>query len=280
MISILPFRVLYMLSDLLSLVLRKVVRYRRDVVSANLRNAFPEKSDRDVRKITSDYYRNLSDIVLEIIKLNKIRPEVLMERFEFRNLELLSAPLGRGQSVIVAIGHCGNWEWMGTALGLVTPQKGFALTKPLSDANFHNYIRGLRHRLNPGSTIPFKSAFREMVRRKNAPSFYVMAADQTPTLDEANYWATFMNQETPFFLGIEKIARALDLTVLFLDIRRVSRGRYCGEFHRISGDPSRTGEGEITARYIAYLEKAIRNRPDNWLWSHRRWKHKRPSVAE
>jgi KDO2-lipid IV(A) lauroyltransferase len=276
LISALPFRLIYFLSDLLALFLKYIIRYRKQVIQTNLINAFPEKSDAEINSIISGYYRNLADIIFEVIKLQRIRPEELKSRFEFLNHHLLSTPLSKGKSVILAIGHCGNWEWMGTALGLITDQKGFALTKPLTDKNFNHYMEMLRHRLNPDSTLPFKSAFREMVKRKDTASFYVIAADQTPTRDEANFWVTFMNQDTPFFTGIEKIAQAFDAPVLFVDIRRTARGRYRGEIKTITDTPRSTAEGEISSHYVKLLEAAVRETPSNWLWSHRRWKHKKP----
>jgi KDO2-lipid IV(A) lauroyltransferase len=272
----LPFRMLYGLSAILAFLLHYVIRYRRTVIYRNLRHSFPEKPTVEIGSIAGEYYKNLGDITLEIIKLGRVRPGQLKKRVEFVNHELLSSALDSGKSAIIAIGHCGNWEWMGTALGLVTPQKGYALTKPLSDKDFHQYMEKIRHRLNPDSTIPFKSAFREMVRRREEPSFYVIAADQTPTMDEANYWTEFLNQDTPFFMGIEKIARSLDHHVIFMDIQRTGKGRYRGVMQLVTGDPVGTREGEITEKYVKMLEEAIRSAPANWLWSHRRWKHKRP----
>jgi KDO2-lipid IV(A) lauroyltransferase len=279
-VSALPFWVLYLMSDLLSFILKYVVRYRKKVVIRNLQRSFPDKSLQERKKVLSSYYKNLADVTLEVIKLARITPHQLKRRFKFKNYELLHNSFSTGKSVIIATGHCGNWEWMGTALGLLTPQKGFALTKPLTDKNFNAHMEKLRHRLNPDSTIPFKSAFREMVRRKDIPSFYVIAADQTPTLDEANYWTRFLNQDTPFFLGIEKIARGLNTDVIFMDVHRTGRGKYCGEMQLISNSSVNTQDGEITEKYVQLLEKAIRKNPSNWLWSHRRWKHKRPFAED
>jgi KDO2-lipid IV(A) lauroyltransferase len=277
-LSALPFRPLYFLSGQLAFVMKYMVRYRKMIILNNLKNAFPEKSEHEIKAIISEYYRNLADITLEVIKLQRIRPGELVERFEIINHHLMKTALDQGKSTIIAIGHCGNWEWMGTTLGLITEQKGFALTKPLSDKHFNSYMEMLRHRLNPESTIPFKSAFREMVRRREQPSFYVIAADQTPTMDEANFWVTFMNQDTPFFTGVEKIAQSIDNQVLYMDIHRIGRGRYRGELQLITDAPKNTAEGEITHRYVELLEESIRKDPPNWLWSHRRWKHKRPRT--
>jgi len=277
-LSKLPLGFLYLKSGILSFMLYRVIRYRREVVAGNLRNAFPGKTDAERKKIEKQYYRNLADIIMEVVKWRTISPEELLSRFRFENIELMEAAFERGQGVIIAIGHCGNWEWMGTALGLISDKKGYAIVKPLTDKRFDKYMRELRHRLNPDSTIPFKETFRRMlVNKKKGPTFNVFAADQTPTRDEINYWTEFLNQDTGFFLGIEKIARSLDFAVIFVDMVREKRGHYKGIMSLISDRPSQTEEFEITEKYVRSLEKAIQDNPSNWLWSHRRWKHKRNS---
>jgi KDO2-lipid IV(A) lauroyltransferase len=274
-VSRLPFSILYALSDILSFIFRYVLCYRKEVIRINLERSFPEKSPGELKKISGEFYHNLADVTMEIIKLQHISPVEMKDRFVFENHELLLESFRKNKSSIIAVGHCGNWEWMGTALGLVTPQKGYAIVKPLTSKDFNEYMQRLRHRLNPESTIPFRSAFRVMVRNRDHLSFNVIAGDQTPTKDEANFWITFLNQDTPFFQGIEKISRSLDMDVFFLDIRRTGRGRYCGHFTLITDSPRETADNEITVKYVRMLEEAIRNNPPNWLWSHRRWKHSR-----
>jgi len=243
--------------------------------------AFPEKSDREINRITNQYYHNLADIIMEIIKWRSISEKELLRRFSFDNYNLMEEAFRRGQGVIFAIGHCGNWEWMGTALGLLSEWKGYAVIKPLSDPRFGRYMEKLRHRLNPDSTIPFKETLRRMItHKKKELTFNVFAADQTPTRDEINYWTEFFHQDTGFFLGVEKIARMLDYQVIFIDIIREKRGYYVGKMSLIAEKPSETDDFEITERYVRFLESALMNNPSNWLWSHRRWKHKRDPDTE
>jgi KDO2-lipid IV(A) lauroyltransferase len=274
-ISKLPFPLLYILSDCLYIFLFYIIGYRKKVVITNLNNAFPDNPKRNINKIARQYYRNLADVILEIIKLRSITSDQLLKRFSFENILVFRNLFKANKSVILSIGHCGNWEWMGTALGLITEQKGYAIVKPLSDPRFDRYLTMLRTRLNKDSVIPFKETYRSLVRNKNKLTFNVFAADQTPTRNEINYWMTFLNQDTPFFTGIDKIARSLDMGVLFIDIQRVKRGQYKGVITKITDDAKNTEEDEITKKYITLLEQSIRNRPDNWLWSHRRWKHKK-----
>jgi Kdo2-lipid IVA lauroyltransferase/acyltransferase len=242
----------------------------------NLQNSFPEKSPGEIRRIMSRFYKNLTDITLEVIKLERISPEELTDRFKFVGMEHLEKSFERKRSVIVAVGHCGNWEWMGTALGLRSPAKFYALVKPLSDINFNKYMEKLRNRLNPDCTIPFKHAYRYMLRHKEDHlSINVIVADQTPAFDHVQYWQEFLHQETPFFLGVEKLARSLDFDVYYTDISRTGRGRYTCEISLISDDPLNNSPHEIIEGYIRLLETSVSRDPDNWLWSHRRWKFKR-----
>jgi KDO2-lipid IV(A) lauroyltransferase len=274
--SRLPFPVLYFISDILRFILQYLLRYRRNIILDNLTRSFPEKSSSELRIILGNYYRSLADIILEVIKLENISKESIIKRFEFEGLEILNDAFSKNRSVIVAIGHCGNWEWMGTALGLISPVKGFAIIKPLAEKHFHNYMEFLRHRLNPSSTIAFQHTYRNLVKnKKSMVTFNVFAADQTPTRADINYWSHFLHQETPFYTGVEKLAKALDFTVVFMDIHRTGRGRYKSKIMLITDDPGSTNDSEITEHYIRLLEESIRTRPDNWLWSHRRWKFER-----
>jgi Kdo2-lipid IVA lauroyltransferase/acyltransferase len=277
-VSRLPFPILYFFSGMLRFFLQYIIRYRRPVILKNLSNSFPEKSRAEIRKIVGCYYRNLADIFLEVIKLQRISPEELKKRFIFNGFEHLNHAIDNGRSVILAIGHCGNWEWMGAALGLLSPVKGFGVVKPLADENFHKYLESLRHRFNPDGTIPFQHTYRALIRnKKEMISIIGIAADQTPTRAEINYWSIFLNQDTPFYMGVEKLAKSLDFSIVFIDIKRTGRGMYIGDIQPITHEPKSTADTEITEKYIRLLEDSIRRRPDNWLWSHRRWKFGRSS---
>jgi Kdo2-lipid IVA lauroyltransferase/acyltransferase len=279
MVSRLPFPALYALSRMLRIFLQYVIRYRRTVIFQNLQKSFPEKSPQEIGEIAGFYYRNLADIILEVVKLERIHPEDLKNRFQFNGLEHLNNAFDNGRSVILAIGHCGNWEWMGAVFGLIAPVKGFGVVKPLADKNFDKYMESLRHRFNPGGTVPFQHTYRAFIRnKKEMVTVNAIAADQTPTRSEINYWTRFLNQETPFYIGVEKLARSLDFSVVFIDIYRTGRGRYMGDIQLITHDPKSTSDLEITEKYIRLLESSILQRPDNWLWSHRRWKFERVSA--
>lgn len=276
LVSRLPMPFIYLAADLLYVLFRYIIRYRRAIILHNLQSSFPEYDTARIRRIMNRFYRNIADISLEVIKLQNIKKEELLRRFHFTGYEMMQRSFDQGRSVIVTIGHCGNWEWMGTALGLISSVKGYAVVKPLSNKYFDRHMEMLRHKLNADSTIPFRHTFRIMARnRKEFQTFNVIAADQTPLKGEIHYWHPFLNQETAFFQGPEKLAKALDFDVVYIDTIRTGRGTYSGKIVLISSDPKNTGPNEITDTYIRLLEDSIRQNPDNWLWSHRRWKHKK-----
>jgi Kdo2-lipid IVA lauroyltransferase/acyltransferase len=275
-LSRLPFPLLYAFSGLVRILLQYIIRYRRNVILNNLHQSFPEKSPAEIRKIVSTYYQHLADIILEVIKLERISPDELKKRFTFNGFEHLTQAIENGRSVILAFGHCGNWEWMAAALGVVSPVRGFGVVKPLADERFDKYLESLRHRFNHDGTIPFQHTYRALIRnRKEMISINGIAADQTPTRAEINYWSYFLHRDTPFYTGVEKLAKSLDFSVVFIDIYRTGRGNYIGDINLITHDPGNTPDMQITDTYIGMLETAIRQRPYNWLWSHRRWKFSR-----
>lgn len=276
MLSRLPFPLLYSFSVMLRFFLKHVIRYRRKVINKNLRHSFPNKSPEEISKIIGCYYSNLADIIVEVIKLQRVKPEDLKERFKISGFEYMTQAFENDRSVILAIGHCGNWEWMGAVLALLSPVKVFGVVKPLADLRFHKYLESLRHRFNPDCTIPFQHTYRALIRNnKQMVSLTVIAADQTPTRAEINYWSRFLNQDTPFYMGVEKLARSLDFSVVYMDIKRQARGRYSCEIQLITHEPNQTADFEITDKYIRLLEESINRQPDNWLWSHKRWKFHR-----
>ena len=277
MVSLLPFPLLYIFSDVVRFFLQYVIRYRRSVILENLIKSFPDKNPEEILKLMSSYYRHLADITLETIKLRSISPATLTDRVKFTGLEHLDNAFDHHQGVIVALAHFGCWEWIGQAIGLVSHHTGYGIIKPLSNEYFNNYMESIRNRFTAGSTIPFLQTYRTLVRHRKEGhnAFYLVAADQTPHVNEISYWTNFLHQDTPFYLGIEKMAVSLDLSVVYLEFHRVGRGRYLCKFSPLTNDPKSTASSEIVETYIRMLEKSIISDPSNWLWSHRRWKNKR-----
>ncbi|MBN3036223.1 MAG: lysophospholipid acyltransferase family protein [Bacteroidales bacterium] len=278
-ISQIPMRGLYLLSDMMAPLLYRVIRYRRGVVFANLHNAFPGIGDKEIRRIARRFYRNFSDLILEVIRGRKISRNEIQSRIRFRNYEIIERLYSEKKSIIVSIGHCGNWEWMTMVLEMICPYRVFAVVKPMNDVYFESYLARIRRRFNTrGGLVPFKSTLKYMTRTRHELTIHVIAGDQTPTRDEINFWIMFLNQNTPVFLGIEKLARSFDQAVVFFDIQREGRGRYIVDIRLLTENPKDTTEGEITVKHVRALEEAIIRNPDNWLWSHRRWKHRKPYM--
>lgn len=273
LLSLLPLRILYGFSDFLYFIIYYIIGYRRQIVLENLQNSFPEKSNKEVRKIGKQYFHNMADIITEVIKIRHIRKKELQKRVTFENLEYLNHLYDQNRSVIAATGHSGNWEWVAMTLAMHTKHTTYAVVKLLSDPFFEQYLSRLRTKFNKESLIKFHEATRAIIRNKNKLSCYIFVADQTPHRSEIKYRTQFLNQDTPVFLGTEKVAKALDYPVVFLDVKHRKRGYYHVTIKPLFEKPKETGEYVITENHVKMLEQSIREQPDNWLWSHRRWKY-------
>lgn len=270
----LPDRALYALSGFFCFVLKDISRYRRRVIHENLLKSFPNLSEQERNQIARQYYRHMADLVLEVIKTPGFSADKIKNRFTFRNPQVLHELHKSGKSVVMLTGHLGNWEWLGPGLQLNFPEfSGYAVVKPLSNPYFHKYMNDLRMLHKKDSIIPFKQTLRYMINNKDQQTFNLFAADQTPHRSEINFVTDFLNQQTPFFTGYEKIAKMLDQAVIFINLYRVKRGYYEAEFTLITDNPRSTAEYEISHTFIRLLDQAIKERPYNWLWSHRRWKY-------
>lgn len=277
-ISLLPFWLLYRLSDFLFLIIYFLLRYRRKVVAVNLKNSFPEKSDSERKRIERHYYRNLCDLIVEFIKIQHISPETFKKRFVITNPEILSELYQEKKNIFMSVGHCGNWEWFGKTMPFLIDHKVFAIYKELSSKEFDQYMLRNRRRFGTPEMIESKTAYKQLLQSRQIVKAVVIAGDQTPGGKEIDYWTNFLHQDTAFFNGIDKMARSLDYAVLFFEIKRVKRGYYEATISPVTLNPKETKTNEITETYVRLLEKAILNSPDNWLWSHRRWKHKREGA--
>jgi Kdo2-lipid IVA lauroyltransferase/acyltransferase len=276
-LSRLPFPVLYFFSHLVFVLLYYVTGYRKQVVFQNLERSFPEKQPAEIKAIARQFYRNLADIIFEILKLGTITPAQLARRVQYKNPELIQEYFDKGISIIALGSHACNWEWglPSSSLFLRGPVDG--VYKPLHNPFFDQYMRFLRSRLG-GRTVKMKEVLRHLIRHRLQGRMLCLLADQTPPGGEIRYWTTFLNQDTPFYVGADKLAEAFHYPVVFIAVRRLGRGRYEFSFERLqeeSATPTHTGYA-ITEAYARTLEKWIRQYPADYLWSHRRWKHVRP----
>jgi KDO2-lipid IV(A) lauroyltransferase len=277
-LTLLPLRVLYVFSDIIYPVMYYVAGYRRKVVRNNLENSFPEKSIRDIIKIEKLFYHHLCDLFIETFKLIHISNKQLMKRMHMTNPELLERLFNEGRDVVMVLGHYGNWEWL-AVLPIYTKLQTVSIYKPLHNRHFDRFMNKMRSR-NTMMLTPMSSIIREVVslRQKNIRSLFAFITDQTPPKGEIKFWTKFLNQETPVYLGAEKIASKYNMAVLFFNIQNVSRGYYNFTAELLFENSAGLPDHLITEAHVKRLEEIIRERPEQWIWSHRRWKHKREQT--
>lgn len=279
--AILPLRVLYVFSDILYFVVYDLVGYRLKVVRRNLAASFPDKSADELKKIEKEFYHNLCDYYFETIKLLHISDEEISKRMTFNNLELVQKLAKDGNSILTYLGHYGNWEWIPSLnmhLDGTNMQLG-QIYRPLKNKAFDLLFLKIRSRFKTFS-VPKDDTFRAIIRKRQegAQTMIGFMSDQTPSVMNIHYWTRFLNQETPFFNGVERIAKQTGFYVCYLDVQRVKRGYYEATVKLISDDPKAEPEFAITEKYVRAMEKTILRAPAYWLWSHKRWKHKREDV--
>jgi len=269
-----PFSVLYALSDFLYLIVYRVVGYRKHVVSENLRNAFPEKVDLEIRAMAKAYFRYFCDLVLETLKTIAWTEKQANERVKLVNKELMDRLYAENESVLLVMGHHGNWEWAGPCFSLTCQHQLVVVYNPLTHTYFDNMLSRARTKFST-QIISRKQVLREIIARKGVRTATALIADQSPNPVSKAHWMEFLHQDTPVNIGPAQIACKLGLPVVFMDVRRVGRGYY--EIHPslLAAQPGKADVLPITEAFNQKLEACIRRQPETWLWSHRRWKHKR-----
>jgi Kdo2-lipid IVA lauroyltransferase/acyltransferase len=279
-ITLLPLNILYLFSDVLFFILYYFPSYRRDVVAENLRNSFPEKPSEELDLIEKKFYRHLADLFIETLKLTHLSRKEITKRCTITNPELLQILYDSGRDLVAVHSHYNNWEWL-TCLPLYTRYRIIGIYKPLQNKQFNRFLNGLRLRYNAGST-PMKSIVREIIdnRKKNIRVLYGLVTDQTPAKSEIRYWTDFLNQETPVFLGPEKIAAKYDMSVIFFNVQKVKRGYYNLTLELLFENTRGISEYQVTETHVKRLEELIRKKPEYWIWTHRRWKYKKTAVND
>ena len=278
LLSLLPLRVLYLLSDVLCAVVYRLVRYRLDVVRKNLRNALPDKTDDELRLIERRYYRHLCDCIVETVKLLHISDRQLRRRVEVRNSGLVDRAVAEGHPVILFLGHYGNWEWaQSVMLSFSCECLCGEIYRPLKNKTMDRVMRRIRSRFDT-VCIPQRNAVRTLLRLKSDGRLFVVGfiADQYPNSRNRTHWTDFMNQRAAYVTGGEEIGRRVGARFVYLDIDKPQRGRYTMTFRRVDPLPDGDAEYPHTLSYLRMMEQTIRRAPEYWLWSHNRWKHKEP----
>lgn len=274
-ISRLNFTSIYLISDLLYYILYYIFSYRKKVVRKNLELAFPEKSKMERRRIERENFRNLTDIFLETFKSNNIKEKDLKERFKFKNPELLEKIYNNNQEVIVMCSHYCSWEWV-FVIEKITKFKINAIYKQLSNKYFDKWTKDRRSQYG-ANMITTKETYKEVSRLSKLKSlnFYGFASDQSPKKSKAVYWGNFLNNWVPIHTGAEIIAKKYNIAIVFMDVQKVKRGYYEASFLLITDKPNSFKKFELTDKYIELVEKQVRNKPEYYTWTHRRFKHRK-----
>lgn len=274
-VSLLPFSVLYVLSDFLYLFVYKIFGFRKDVVRKNIRRSFPEKSAQECLEIEQNFFHHFMDLFLETVKLFSITKTELLDHVRIANPEIFDPYLKANRKLIIVSGHYGNWELGAQLLSLQVDIGVFGIYSPLKDKFMDNVM--LESRSQFGMVMVSRkmvdAAFREQTEKTSA---YLFATDQAPSNSRKAYWTTFLHQETPVFFGAEKYASTFDCPVFYACIRKPRRGFYEMHFQLMEPNSATAEPGSITLRHTHLLEKDIQACPEFWLWSHRRWKRQRP----
>jgi len=272
-ITLLPLRVLYLFSDLFFLFVYYFPGYRKKVVAENLRNSFPEKSEEELRIIAKKFYRHFCDLIVEILKLVHMDNRQLSLRIPLTNPEVLEKLYSEGHDVVAIVAHYGNWEWT-SIFPIYTKLWNVPIYKPLNNKYFDSFMLSLRSK-NECNPVPMSAVVREVIknRQEKRYSLYGFISDQTPARSEIRYRTVFLNQDTPVFLGAEKIAVKYDMAVVFINIQKITRGYYRMSTELLFENAKDLPEHLITETHVKRLEEIIREKPEYWLWTHRRWKY-------
>lgn len=272
-ISKLPLKILYIFSDVMFFLNYYLVGYRKKVITQNLINSFPEKSEEEIREIRKKFYRNFSDYLVETIKSFSISETEARVRMQHINQDVFHEVQKEGKNIILLAGHVFNWEWI-NALARIVPQKHcHPVYRKVNSDFWENQMKKVRNKFG-NEALEANEVIRNIFRTNNdGSSIYMFVADQTPHFSHVTYGLEFLNQRTPAFIGYDKLATRMDLAFIYCEMKKVKRGYYQVNYHRIYPDNERFTEHEVVRKFHKLLENTLHKNPDNYLWSHRKWKY-------
>jgi KDO2-lipid IV(A) lauroyltransferase len=274
-VSILPFRIFYWFSDFIYIIVYYIIGYRKKIVKANLVLALPHLSDKERLIIEKKSYHHMCDMFLEMIKTMTISAAEMNRRFVVTNIELVKEYEAKGKSTVLLASHYASWEWL-LSVNEKTSFKGIGVYKKIANTYFDKLIRDIRSKYNAElvetkNTIPLIAEN----QKKGILSMYGLASDQSPKLNRAFHWDSFMGIEVPVHTGAEMLAKKYDLNVLFVKVKKLKRGFYEATFIPITDDPRSIPDFGITSIFLREVEKQIIEAPEYYFWTHKRWKHKK-----
>lgn len=274
-ISKLPFSFIYGISNGIAFVLENIIGYRKKVIDANLKASFPEKTTEELVQIRKAFYLHLSDVLMETLKGLSWSKSEAQKHIKYENLEEINRFFDEDRDVLLVLGHFGNWEWFGPTFPMTVKHRAIGIYKPLTNTFFDKKIKEKRSRFGL-ELVPMQDTNAKMKERLDKPKMSLFLTDQSPSNPNRCYWTTFLNQDTGVLFGAEKFAKVYDMPVVYMSISKEKRGFYKVEFKTLFEFPQETETGEITVAHTKALEKDIIKNPSLWLWSHKRWKHKKP----
>lgn len=273
LVSYLPLSILYLFSDFLYLLIRYVIRYRKEVIELNLQCAFPEKSLTERNKIKKQFYRNFTDSLAETVKLLTISQEELSKRVTIENVHLILEKINNGEIIIGLTAHFFNWEAHLLGIMAHVQQKCEVVYLKVNNPFFENLMQQLRSRF--GGMLVERTHFqRNYLKERNKARLIVLAADQRPQRTEIRYWTSFMHRQAAFYEGAEKLAKRFNHGVIFSHVTKPKRGHYVFTYEILEEPPFDGPHHSITEAFIQRIENNIRQEPSLYLWSHDRWKKK------
>lgn len=271
--SKLPLKVLYGLSDFIFVITYFVVGYRKDVVLQNLKNSFPAKSDSELKIIRKKFYHNFCDYLVETLKSFTIPSHELRVRVQHLNQDVFHEAKKENKNIILLAGHIFNWEWFNALATIIPQEKSFPVYRKVQSSFWEQKVKAIRNRFG-NHALEAKEVIRHIFKNTNdGNSVYMFVADQTPHSSEVTYGLEFLHQKTPAFVGYDKLSTRMDLVFVYCEMKKVKRGYYQINYHRIYPDGEKFQEYEVVRKFHKMLETTINKRPDNYLWSHRRWKY-------
>ena len=273
LIGKIPFKILYIMSEVILFFVYRIFNYRIETVQKNLKNSFPKYSLRDLIKIEKKFYRNFCDILVENLLLLTISENELKKRMVLLNPEIFDTLYNKDKGAILIGAHYNNWEWMALSLALYAKQDVYTVYKPLNNKTINDIMLKARERFG-ANIVPMESFAKTVLKNKNRSTINLMLADQSPHKSKVDYYCTFLNQDTPVYLGPDKLVNAANLEFLFVEVNRLKRGYYQMKIVPLK-DKSIEENKSMTLLHVNHLEKIINDQPENWLWSHKRWKNSR-----
>jgi KDO2-lipid IV(A) lauroyltransferase len=276
-LSLLPLWILYSIADFIAFLLKEVIKYRKQTIEQNLKNSFPESSNEELKTYKNIFYKHLADIFIEAFKALTISKRNVLKRYKCNNPELIEPYFKDGKSILLLSSHYNNWEYMVLSLGMQFSFHGIGVGKRMSNKSFEYLMHKRRTRF--GTEVCYNDNVKEVFKKyekEHKSCAYMLLSDQSPNDTFKSYWTNFLNQDTPVIFGGEYFAKKYNYPVFYYKVNKERRGYYSFDIVPLSINPQEEEYSQITLKYVSLLEKTIEKNPPFWLWSHKRWKHKRP----